>query len=459
MYKDELSLRLNIEDIIEIIDNMYDGFLLTSLDGRIFYANKAVEDISGISLDEIIGRTANELIEAGIILDQSISVGANESITMIHKLKTGREILITSKPIYDSSGRFICFVANYRNLSRLHTLKKSHELAVEKRKNSKTSKDYDQKDWIGESLETIQLKEKVAKIAKTEAIVLISGESGVGKEVVAKHLHKLSERNKQPFVQINCAAIPEELMEAELFGYEKGAFTGATSAKKGLFEVANGGTVLLDEIGEMPLSLQTKLLRTLQTKTITRLGGTSEIKLDVRFIAATNKDLYKEVERGNFREDLYYRLNVIPLHIVPLRHRKEDIIPLANYFLEKFNRKYQSAKLFAPETLQIFYQYHWPGNVRQLQNIIERLVIMTDKEIISPFDLPTDFKVEPNTSIDYIKPLSVVREEAESRMIQLAIKKYGSIRKAAKYLQVDHSTIVRKIKKYNIHIPENSYTC
>lgn len=443
MHKDELSLKFELSDLIEILDRMYDGFLLSSLDGRVFYANQAVERISGVSLDKIVGKTPNELENDGLILEQSIFVGTKEPITIVQKLKTGKEIFITSKPVYDKTGRIICFVANYRDLSSLESLVKKHKDVL---KTPAAAND----NWIGESQQTLQIKEKAAKVAKTEAIVLLLGESGVGKEVVANHIHQFSRRKDKPYIQINCGAIPEELMEAELFGYEKGAFTGAHASKQGLLEAANGGTVLLDEIGEMPLPLQVKLLRTLQTNTITRVGGTKKRKLNIRFIAATNKDLKKEVAKGTFREDLYYRLNVVPINIPPLRERKADIVPLAMFFLEKFNKKYQQKKAFSPETLQVFQDYHWPGNVRQLENMVERLVIMSEKAVISPYELPAEFKVKSKQQAEEIKPLKEVKKEAEIRMIQLALKKYGSIRQAAKHLKVDHSTIVRKIQKYCI---------
>lgn len=443
MHKDELSLKFELSDLIEILDRMYDGFLLSSLDGRVFYANQAVERISGVSLDKIVGKTPNELENDGLILEQSIFVGTKEPITIVQKLKTGKEIFITSKPVYDKTGRIICFVANYRDLSSLESLVKKHKDVL---KTPAAAND----NWIGESQQTLQIKEKAAKVAKTEAIVLLLGESGVGKEVVANHIHQFSRRKDKPYIQINCGAIPEELMEAELFGYEKGAFTGAHASKQGLLEAANGGTVLLDEIGEMPLPLQVKLLRTLQTNTITRVGGTKKRKLNIRFIAATNKDLKKEVAKGTFREDLYYRLNVVPINIPPLRERKADIVPLAMFFLEKFNKKYQQKKAFSPETLQVFQDYHWPGNVRQLENMVERLVIMSEKAVISPYELPAEFKVKSKQQAEEIKPLKEVKKEAEIRMIQLALKKYGSIRQAAKHLKVDHSTIVRKIQKYRI---------
>ena len=443
MHKDELSLKFELSDLIEILDRMYDGFLLSSLDGRVFYANQAVERISGVSLDKIVGKTPNELENDGLILEQSIFVGTKEPITIVQKLKTGKEIFITSKPVYDKTGRIICFAANYRDLSSLESLVKKHKDVL---KTPAAAND----NWIGESQQTLQIKEKAAKVAKTEAIVLLLGESGVGKEVVANHIHQFSRRKDKPYIQINCGAIPEELMEAELFGYEKGAFTGAHASKQGLLEAANGGTVLLDEIGEMPLPLQVKLLRTLQTNTITRVGGTKKRKLNIRFIAATNKDLKKEVAKGTFREDLYYRLNVVPINIPPLRERKADIVPLAMFFLEKFNKKYQQKKAFSPETLQVFQDYHWPGNVRQLENMVERLIIMSEKAVISPYELPAEFKVKSKQQAEEIKPLKEVKKEAEIRMIQLALKKYGSIRQAAKHLKVDHSTIVRKIQKYCI---------
>lgn len=450
MYKDNLTMTLKYKNLVEIIDQMYDGFFLSTLDGRIFYANQAAEDISSIPLKNLIGKTPKEMESDGIIVKMSTKVNSNAPITMIHKLKTGKEVFITSKPIYDENGSIICFAANYRNLDTLHYLKNSHN-QLNTCTTKTTKKQFNTENWIGESYATYQLKEKVAKIAKTEAIVLILGDSGSGKEVVAANIHKMSYRNKKPYVQINCGAIPSELIEAELFGYEKGAFTGANMNKVGLFEAANGGTVLLDEIGEMPLHLQVKLLRVIQTKKIMRVGDTKERSLNVRFIASTNKKLEESVKKGEFREDLYYRLNVIPITILPLKARKEDIIPLADYFLKKTNRKYNVQKGLTAETLQLFQEYNWPGNVRQLENIIERLVIMTEEEMISPNYLPSEFKVKHHFPLEFneIKTLEEAREEAEINMIKLALEKYGTMRKAAKILKVDHSTIVRKIKKYN----------
>jgi transcriptional regulator with PAS, ATPase and Fis domain len=451
MYKDNLNYRLNHTNLIETIEQMYEGFLLSTIEGRVFYANQAVEDISGIPLKDIIGKTPKEMEKAGIIVKQSTKVKSKTPITMIQKLKNGKEIFITSRPVYDENGSIICFAANYHHLQQLNYLNKLHDHSGKTdHKEVVPPNRIQTENWIGESYYTYQLKEKVSKVANTEAIVLIQGDSGVGKEVVAKNIHKLSQRKDKPYIQINCGAIPEGLIEAELFGYEKGAFTGANSDKEGLFEAANGGTVLLDEIGEMPLHLQVRLLRVIQTKKITRVGGTKERPLNVRFIAATNKNLQESVNQGEFREDLYYRLNVIPIFIPPLKDRKEDILPLCEYFLDKFNKKYHTDKVLTPETLQLFQEFDWPGNVRQLENIIERLVVITEVETISPIYLPAEYKQRHPQVIEGIKPLKEAREQAEMKMIQLAIHKYGSIRKAAKHLQVDHSTIVRKMKKYQI---------
>ncbi|WP_156289683.1 sigma-54 interaction domain-containing protein [Oceanobacillus salinisoli] len=448
MFTEILNNKFKQDDLISIIEQMYEGFILSYIDGRIFYANQYVEDISGIPLKKIIGKTPNEMEKEGLIIEQTTRVKPNFPVTIIQKLKTGKEVFIISKPIYDEKGSIICFAANYRNLMDLMHLQDLHY--SKNNRDTKREIEMASDNWIGDSYLTHQLKEKVAKVAKTEALVLVLGESGVGKEIVATHIHKWSNRNQKPFIPINCGAIPEELIEAELFGYEKGAFTGANSEKKGLFEAANGGTVLLDEIGEMPLNLQVKLLRVIQEKKLTRIGGTIERSLDVRFIAATNKNLEESVKKGEFREDLYYRLNVIPVRIPPLKDRKEDIISLSNHFINKSNKKYQVQKILTPETLQLFQEYDWPGNIRQLENVIERLVIITEETQISPVYLPKEFKERHRSTLKEIRPLKEVREEAEINMIKLAINKYGSIRKAAKHLKVDHSTIVRKMDRYGM---------
>jgi len=247
-------------------------------------------------------------------------------------------------------------------------------------------------ELTGNSAKIREIRELIKKVAPTDTTVLITGESGVGKEIVARLIHLHSKRAKGPFVEVNCAAIPETLIEAELFGYEKGAFTDAKTTKKGKFEQAKGGTLFLDEIGDMNLSAQAKVLRVLQEKKIERLGSQSSIEVDVRIIAATNKDLKEEIAKGRFREDLYYRLNVFPIHLPPLRERKEDIPLLCETFLEELAVKSGlGRKRLSQEVIDLFMEYHWPGNVRELKNLIERLVILCPKEEITVKDLPSDF--------------------------------------------------------------------
>ena len=314
---------------------------------------------------------------------------------------------------------------------------------------------------VAKSPKILEIIETIKNIANTSATVLITGESGVGKEVFAKAIHQLSDRADKPFIKINCAAIPEDLLESELFGYEKGAFTGANKTKKGKFELANGGSIFLDEIGDMPLSLQAKILRVLQEKEIEKLGSSSPIKVDVRIIAATNKDLERMVVEGTFREDLYYRLNVIPIHIPPLRERKEDIPVLVYYFLDKFNKTYAKKLTISKKLIDLFIQYQWPGNVRQLQNTIERMVILAKSPVLDVKDLPYDLKnkmLEKSNKEILIKnekivekqlPKTVEQLEKEAIIKALEESRYV-IKKAAQILGMTPRQVRYRIEKYKI---------
>jgi len=302
---------------------------------------------------------------------------------------------------------------------------------------------------IGRSKAVKQLIELIEKVAKTDSTVLLLGESGTGKSLIARTIHYESPRKDKPFVTVNCAAIPSELLEAELFGYEKGAFTGAYSAKKGKFELASGGTIFLDEIGDMPLPLQAKLLRVIQDREIERLGGEKTIKVDVRIIAATNRDLKKLVEEGKFREDLYYRLNVIPIHVPPLRERREDIPILIEHFLNEFNKKYSKNVRFTREALQILLEYDYPGNVRELSNIIERIVILNDGRV-TPKELPPHLTEKRAKSKG---DLPKFIEETEKKKIIEALEKTGYVKsRAAKLLGYTLRQLDYRIKKYGIEV-------
>jgi len=307
---------------------------------------------------------------------------------------------------------------------------------------------------IGNSPVMEKLKKEIEAVAPVDSTVIIYGESGTGKELVARTIHQLSKRSSAPFVPINCAAIPDNLIEAELFGYEKGAFTGANARKKGKFEIADGGTLFLDEIGDMPLMAQSKLLRVLEDKAIERIGSVERINVDVRVISATNKNLEKAIEEGTFREDLYYRLNVIPIHVPPLRERGTDILLLADYFLSKFSADYKRKKIELSESVkEIFLSYHWPGNVRELKNLIERLVILVKKGKVEPEDLPENMFSKKGFSINRFlsMPLKEAREKFEREYIIATLRETkGDMKLAAAKMQIDLSNLYRKMNKYGI---------
>ncbi len=307
---------------------------------------------------------------------------------------------------------------------------------------------------IGMSLGMQKVFELIEKVADTNATTLITGESGVGKELVAKAIHYNSSRRDNPIIVVNCGAIPENLLESELFGYEKGAFTGAYNTKHGKFEVADKGTIFLDEIGDMSLSLQVKLLRVLQEKTFERIGGAKTIKVDIRFIAATNRDLEKMVKDGQFREDLYYRLNVVPIHIPPLRERKQDIPLLLNYFLEHSNRLNDAAvEGFDDNAMEVLMAYDYPGNVRELNNIVERVVVLKKKGIITIDDLPEKLWTlkEKEQQIDIQRGYETLVTEFEKAIIMKALKETKGVKsKAATILNINRTTLIEKMKRFGM---------
>ncbi len=316
-------------------------------------------------------------------------------------------------------------------------------------------------EMIGETPAMLQLKEHIALVAETAASVLITGENGTGKELVARAIHSLSLRRAKPFVEINCAAIPEELIESELFGHEKGAFTGALAQKKGKFDLADGGTIFLDEIGDMSLKTQAKVLRILQERKFERVGGTRTIEVDVRIIAATNKVLEDEIRSGAFREDLYYRLNVVPFVVPPLRERSDDIPRLAGHFLDLYcRREGREPKVMVPETMELLKAYDWPGNIRELKNLIERLVIMAPGNTITPNHLPDYLVTAPagrpqgGSRLDSMlefPSLRVAREEFEKEFIIQKLEEFQwNISRTAEAIELERSNLHRKIKSYGI---------
>ncbi len=319
---------------------------------------------------------------------------------------------------------------------------------------TKESHDSSQNPVIAYSVEMGKVLQVASKVAQVTSTVMILGESGVGKEVVARFIHNASLRRRGPFVTINCGAIPPNLLESELFGYEAGAFTGANrQGKPGMIETASSGTLFLDEISDLPLDLQVKLLQVIQERRLTRVGGIQPIEVDIRIIAATNRDLAKMVERGEFRADLFYRLNVVPIVIPPLRSRRDDIIPLIYHFLAKHNNTHRYNKTISRETREVLTQYSWPGNVRELENLIERLVVTVEGDEIGVEDLPQhvkerDVNCNSKVIVEGVIPLREAVEEVERQLIKHAQEEHETTYEIAEALGVNQSTVVRKLKKY-----------
>ena len=445
-----------------IIESSYDGIWITDGQGKTLYVNSAYQRISGIGTQEVIGRHMQELVNKGYFSD-SVTLHVlrkKERVAIMHDItKTGKRVLITGNPIFNDKGEIERVVTNMRDITELNRLKQAleqkekltaryqNELAQLR---SKRTDD----DLVVESLQMRHIYELATWVGQVDSTVLILGESGVGKEAIALAIVRSSDRCDEPFIRVNCGAIPENLLESELFGYEKGSFTGADRrGKPGMFELAHKGTLLLDEVAEIPLNLQVKLLRAIQEQEIMRLGGTKPIKLDVRIIAATNKDLEERVRKGAFREDLFYRLNVIPITVPPLRERKEDVPHLINHFLRKYNDKYKLVKTISPQVADRLAEYSWPGNVRELQNIVERMVVLTREDEILLENIPPQIKPLVNAErrfhveVTDVIPLKEALFRVEKKLILKALQQYGTTRRAAEALGVDQSTVVRKYRR------------
>lgn len=385
---------------------------------------KVIKDLSALS--EVIMLTAYATIENAI---NSMKLGAYDYLTKPCKLEELEAII---KKAYEKK----------------HLIQQNIKLKQELARRDKYH------PFIGESSKIKTILELIRKVAITGATVLIQGESGVGKELVANLTHKNSLRSEHPFVVIDCGTLPEELMENELFGHEKGAYTGAIGFKHGLLEVADGGTLFLDEIGDISPIIQQKLLRVLETKTFRHIGGTKDIKVDIRLIAATNKDLQKMIINGNFREDLFYRLNVFPILVPPLRERKEDIPLLVNHFLTNTTITGKAKKEISKEVMELLFNYHWPGNVRELQNVIERAIILSEDKYITPKELSLTLKTLPDSSKEKGDSNNNVRslQDIEKNYIIKVLEEFeGNRTRAAKALNLTERTLYRKLKKYNIH--------
>ena len=461
-YKNLKNVKLSLTELESIIECSYDGIYITDGDANTIKVNNAYERITGIKKVDVLGKNMRDLEKSGVISQSaSLLVMTSRKITTIQQeFSTGVKVLVSSTPIFDENKKISMVVTNVRDVTQLHDLKELIE------KNKEITRKYVSEieemrtqllttsEIVAEDPKTIEIIQLASRIAKVDATILMLGETGVGKDEIAKYIHKVSSRNGRQFIKVNCGAVPISLIESEFFGYEKGAFTGANKEGKiGLFELASGGTIFLDEVGEIPLDMQVKLLRVLQEMEIVRVGGTKPLKINVRVLAATNRDLEKMIADGTFREDLYYRLNVVPLLIPALRQRKQDILPLINLFLKQLNKKYNFNKILLPETLNCLYEYSWPGNVRELKNIVERIVIMSQDDKVNKSDLPTNIidssgREAVLNSLDESITLKETLDDIEEKLIKRAYDKYGNVRAAAKALGIDASTFVRKRQKY-----------
>ncbi len=451
------------KDLEAIVDSIYDEILVVDATGTILrVSNRSANNLWGVHLSTVVGKNILDLEEKGWFKPSVTRKVLEEKrkISIVQQNRFGRKILAVGNPIFNKKRQLERIVIASRDITEVTELK--NELQRAKSLTQKYKEEIDElrnhqfvavNEVIYRSEAMARVMEQVKRIALVESTVILYGESGVGKELIANAIHNSSARREKPFVKINCGAIPENLLESELFGYEKGAFSGASlQGKKGLFELAHEGTLFLDEIAEMPLNLQVKLLRALQEREILKVGGTRPIPVDVRIIAATNKNLEEMVQRGQFREDLYYRLHVIPLYIPALRERIEDVEPLVYAFLEKFNKKFSTRKYFSEDAIDMLNAYHWPGNVRQLQNVIERAMVISPGNLITANELTSILshraeKDQPPVQVNRIIPLKEAVELTESQLIQLALAKYKTITKVAEVLEVSQPTLSRRFQK------------
>lgn len=464
---EELQQVKQLKDELDaVIEASFDGIFITDSKANVLRVNEAYLRITGLTLEELEGKNMYDLIAKGYY-NQSASIAViekGEPVTLTQTVKTGRTMLATGNPIYNEEGKLVRVLVNCRDLTELNKLKQEIEQA------QRLNKHYQEElkrfmldgeeNYIAQAKKSRELMELVNKLGQVDSTVLIQGESGVGKEIVAQELHNNSLRADQPYIKVNCAAIPESLLESELFGYESGAFTGALKkGKVGIFELADKGTLFLDEIGEFPLSLQGSLLRVLQEGEVTRVGGTSPIKVDVRIIAATNRNLAEMVARNEFRKDLYYRLNVIPIHVAPLRERREEIPDLIEYFVSLYNKKYNLNKTFDPKLIKKLMEYRWPGNVRELKNYVERAVVIAEDSVITEVPMPQTSELEIGNEGLNINPhaqitLKQAIEAYEKELLSKYIAYYKTTRKTAAALGVSQTTVWRKALQYGINLQE-----
>ena len=439
-----------------LFESSFDGIWLSDGEGKVLNMNRASENIFGFSRDQLIGKYPTDMLEKGVYSRSSAvrAIEKKETVTTTLTTKDGKTIIATSTPVFDEKNNISLVVNNIRDAthlfelqSELDQMKGLTELYKNKLKQVEVKKGF-----VYQSTQMEEIVSLALRLAEVDCPVLITGPSGVGKELIADIIHSNSERKGGPLIKVNCGAIPENLMESELFGYESGAFSGANRAGKlGYFALAHKGTLLLDEIGELPLHMQVKLLRAVQDKSIIRVGGTKPFKVDIRLLAATNRNLKGMIANNEFREDLYYRVNVAAISIPALNERRDDILPLVKHFLSRFNKKYEKNIQVTNEVIDYWCDNDWQGNVRQLENSVERLVVSAQDQVVTTHDLKTS--VTKNSIKDGEEEVISLPEavaQTEQKLIKRVFQEYKTTREMAKNLNIHQSTLIRKAAKYGI---------
>ncbi len=443
-------MELTLDFLVELLDYASDEIYILDKNLQIVFVNRACERHYGLTKSEVIGKHNTELFERGLWTPSIIPyvMESEDTISVKQRTYIGNELLTRAFKIRDDEGQLQYIFITSTEIRQLKT-----ERAVKNITAADNPPVVKTLTLVYKSKKMQEIVDFCEKIAPSDTTVLIQGESGTGKGVIARHIHKISQRATKPFVSINCASLPEELVEAELFGYASGAFTGArATGREGLFSIANGGTVFLDEVGELDIATQAKLLQVIQEKSFIPVGSSTETKVDVRIITATNRDLWKMVQQGQFREDLFYRLNVIDFRMPSLRERKEDIVSLVYTFLNKFNDKFNMNKMISDRCLQLLIHYDWPGNVRQLENLMERLVLTSD-HVIDVTDLPDLIIESTEQETEDGEPLWTLDNRLNQMTKQIIEEAYHlkkTTRGIAAYLGISQSRAYRLMKKYKI---------
>ncbi|MDT8862917.1 sigma 54-interacting transcriptional regulator [Alkalihalobacillus sp. MEB130] len=460
----EQEILLELDKIIETSNN---NITITDEHGIIIRSNPDHWKMYGIEADSYVGKSVYELEKNGVLSPSinALVLKEQKEVRIMQHTKSGRVVMSTGYPVFNQAGQLVRAISYSQDQTEIVKLQEQYEQLQSKIVGFQTEveelrvKEASHHPILFRSSIMQHMFTTIQRVAQTDATILFSGESGVGKSTLARFIHDQSERHKEPFIEVNCSTIPETLFESEMFGYEPGSFTGAhKSGKKGLIEQADQGTLFLDEIGELPLAIQVKLLRVLQEKKLTKVGGKEERHVNFRLITATNQQLKKMVDEGTFRLDLYYRLNVIPIQIPSLRERQDDIMILLQHYLKLMNKKYNVTKKLHPTTYDSLIHYDWPGNVREMENLLERLILTIEDPIIAPEHLPYELQVNMKEAVDYTshyeqehaesKSLKEALEEVEIHLLSKAYTQCKTTYEMAEVLGISQPSVMYKLKKY-----------